>query len=264
MDIKHKLSGESGQLTQRVINISVIGMLDRNPGMLSAIRCRDIAPARENTPWAGEYAGKHLTACALLYKLTGNEKLMEYGTGLADGLIGCQDGDGYLGVADKSHRLTGTYQQSVDYYVTVRRTIDYIPRENPEITLWDCWSHYHSVAGLLMWYDITGNDRYADAAKKAADLLMKTFYTPDRRAVSSSGFDVTAYSIYHMFALLYTRYHSPEYYSFLKKMESEIKSFEHNYFDNAISGGEFSKTVSSALGKPVYFYRHRRAVQIYR
>ena len=48
---------------------------DANPGMLDIFRDRDRRPYRDMVPWAGEFAGKYLTAAVQALRLTGDARL---------------------------------------------------------------------------------------------------------------------------------------------------------------------------------------------
>src|SRR5689334_10328332 len=78
---------------------------EANPGMLQLLRDRDRQPVRDLVPWAGEFAGKYLTAGALCLRLTASAALRDYLAGFVAGLIAAQDGDGYLGAFPKAYRL---------------------------------------------------------------------------------------------------------------------------------------------------------------
>jgi hypothetical protein len=58
-------------------------------------------------PWAGEFAGKHLTASVLVYRATGDKRLLAATKGFVREFIAAQDADGYLGPFPKKERLTG-------------------------------------------------------------------------------------------------------------------------------------------------------------
>ena len=46
-----------------------------NPAMLEMFRDRDASPLREMVPWAGEFAGKYLTAAVQVVRVTGDAAL---------------------------------------------------------------------------------------------------------------------------------------------------------------------------------------------
>src|SRR4051795_13697470 len=48
-----------------------------NPGMLEMFRDRDRTPLRAMEPWAGEFAGKYLTAATQVLRLTGDAELKD-------------------------------------------------------------------------------------------------------------------------------------------------------------------------------------------
>ena len=64
----------------------VTGVTDRwlkiapysNPAMLEMFRDRDRLPLRHMEPWAGEFAGKHLTAAVQVYRVSGDPQLRKF------------------------------------------------------------------------------------------------------------------------------------------------------------------------------------------
>jgi DUF1680 family protein len=100
-----------------------------------------------NHPWIGEHAGKFLDAAINTYKNTGHPTLKAQIDRTAQQLIAAQLSDGYLGT--------------------------YIP--DNYWTSWDVWSHKYNIIGLLDYYSLSGFEPALNAAKKAADLLCKTF-----------------------------------------------------------------------------------------
>src|SRR5688572_921053 len=49
-----------------------------NPAMLEMFRDRDRLPLRHMEPWAGEFAGKHLTAAVQVYRVSSNPELRRF------------------------------------------------------------------------------------------------------------------------------------------------------------------------------------------
>ena len=68
-----------------------------NPGMLEMFRRRNRLPHAEQVPWAGEFAGKYLTAAVQVLRLTGDAELHDLLEGFVGELASLQAADGYLG-----------------------------------------------------------------------------------------------------------------------------------------------------------------------
>ena len=68
-----------------------------NPALLEMFRDRDRRPLREMVMWAGEFAGKYLTAAVQVLRLTGDRELREVVAGVVAELVSLQAADGYLG-----------------------------------------------------------------------------------------------------------------------------------------------------------------------
>ncbi|HEX9002059.1 MAG TPA: beta-L-arabinofuranosidase domain-containing protein [Blastocatellia bacterium] len=102
--------------------------------------------------WVGEHAGKWLHAATLAWRYTKDAELKAKLDRVAAGLIATQQPDGYLGTyADGQHWAMGKEQG------------------------WDVWVHKYNLIGLVTYATYGGNPAALDAAKKAADLLLKTF-----------------------------------------------------------------------------------------
>lgn len=108
-----------------------------NPGMLEMFRDRDRWPFRDLVPWAGEFAGKHLTAAVQVLRLTGDPALRQSIAEFVAELVSHQAEDGYLGPWPQKARLTGS-------------------APNCKAT-WDAWGHYHIMLGLLLWHEETND-----------------------------------------------------------------------------------------------------------
>ena len=112
-----------------------------NPAMLEMFRDRDRLPLRHMEPWAGEFAGKHLTAAVQVYRVSGDPQLRKFIEWFVPQLIAGQAEDGYLGPWAKQNRLTG-FAPNIG--------------KNGGGT-WDAWGHYHIMLGLLLWHEETGD-----------------------------------------------------------------------------------------------------------
>jgi DUF1680 family protein len=111
-------------------------------------------------PWIGEHVGKFLDAATNTYKNTGSAKLKTQMDRMAQQLIAAQLDNGYL----------GTYTPD-NYW-----------------TSWDVWSHKYNIIGLLSYYSVSGFKPALESAKKAGDLLCKTFgYNKGQLDIVKSG-----------------------------------------------------------------------------
>jgi DUF1680 family protein len=131
-----------------------------------------------NHAWIGEHIGKFLDAAANTWAYSGDGRLKTMMDRMARALIACQLPDGYLGTYTEDQRWTS----------------------------WDVWVHKYDLIGLLSYYRVTGDQPALDAAKKAGDLLARTFGTgPGQRDIIKSGTHVgmAATSVLEPVAMLY-------------------------------------------------------------
>jgi len=114
-------------------------------------------------PWIGEHIGKWMHAATLAWAYTGDAWLRNKLDYAAGELIKAQETDGYLGT--------------------------YVPERRFGLTKgadWDVWSHKYCLIGLLTYYQYTGNKAALGAARKAGDLLVRTFGA-DKQSILSAG-----------------------------------------------------------------------------
>jgi DUF1680 family protein len=171
-----------------------------NPSMLRVFRDRDRLPRRKLVPWAGEFVGKHLTASVYLYELTRDARLYESTRELVRSLISVQDTDGYLGPHPRAERLTGKNADGHD--------------------LWDVWGHYHCIFGLILWNRLTGHEDALACARRAADLLCRTFLdtgTP----LTKAGAEEMNMAVIHAFCLLHDKTGEPRYLAMAQRIERD-------------------------------------------
>ncbi len=122
--------------------------LDEN-ALLSGFRHRPGAQA-----WIGEHVGKWLHAAVPTWANTGNADLKAKIDRIVQGLIATQEPDGYLGTYDAPTRWTMEKERG-----------------------WDVWVHKYVLIGFLTYHAFTNDERTLNAARKAADLLLRTFGT---------------------------------------------------------------------------------------
>ena len=89
-----------------------------NPAMLEMFRDRDASPLRDMVPWAGEFAGKYLTAAVQVLRITADPQLKSFLKDFVHRLIGFQDEDGYLGPWPRDSRLTGSAPNAGSHHQT--------------------------------------------------------------------------------------------------------------------------------------------------
>src|SRR3954468_21677204 len=136
---------------------------DDNPAMLAMFADRDKQPYRDLLPWSGEFAGKYLTASTLVLRLNNDPRLRAHLEKFVADLVALQADDGYLGPFPKDSRLTGK-------------------APNCPAT-WDAWGHYHIVLGLLLWHDLTADEKSLACARRIGDLLCDKFLDPQKRLI---------------------------------------------------------------------------------
>ncbi len=149
-NVSYSLEGYLRKRIDKSIKNYLLETPESSPAILQVLRDRDRVPERKPLmPWAGEFAGKYLTGAELTWRLTHDKVLKETIDKFVKDLISCQAPNGYLGPFPKEKRLTGKN--------------------------WDVWGHYHSMLGLMFYYEDTRYEPALKACEKAADLLCETF-----------------------------------------------------------------------------------------
>ena len=128
-----QLKDDVGALAAKMTERWLLSLRETNPAILAMFRERDTLPYRDLLPWSGEFAGKVLTGEVLVYRLTGQQKLLDEIIAFTEELISCIDANGYCGCFSKACRLTGACSQA----------------PNVMKTSWDAWSHYHIMYALV-------------------------------------------------------------------------------------------------------------------
>ena len=191
----------------------LIGLRETNPAILDMFAERDILPYRDLLLWSGEFAGKYITGAYYIYRSTLDPELYSYMIGFLDEMISYQDEDGYMGCYDRNRHITGE---------------------------WDAWAHYHSMFGLLLWYNETGDRRYLETVEKAAGLFMNLFYRDSGRKLSEIGWTEMNLAPLHVFTLLYEQTGKKAYLTFAKSIEGDFATADAgNYVECALNGIEF-------------------------
>ncbi len=230
-----RLGGKLGRLVENITDAWLLTIRETNPAILAMYRDTERRPLRDLLPWSGEFAGKYLTGAALLYDLTGDERLGRYLQGFADALLDCQQADGYLGPWPPGHHLTGRSAEMAYLYDK-----NSAPQR---IETWDAWAHYHLMLGLLTWYRAAGDARALAGTVRIAELLRRTFYGPNGRRLWDMGCQDMNLAPIHAFLLLYRVTGNADYLAFAKEVEKDFeKPPAGDYIRCALAGQAFYET----------------------
>ncbi len=201
---------------------------ESNPAMLEMFRDRDRRPLREMVPWAGEFAGKYLTAATQVWRVTGDESLKHVIQDFVARLVALQANDGYLGPWPQNSRLTG-----------------HAPNcgKNGGDT-WDAWGHYHVMLALLLWEQDTGDAAALQCARRMGDLFCSKFGS-GHRLVDTGSTEMNLAPI-HSLCLLYRRTGEERYLKLALKICDEFAAttadgqpLAGDYLNSALAGKEF-------------------------
>jgi hypothetical protein len=162
-----RFAGEVGRRMAAVTGQWLIPAPSANPGMLGMFADRDLQSYASRVQWAGEFAGKHLTAATQMLRVTGDADLRRNLAEFVAALIALQADDGYLGCWPREFRLANLAPNS------------------PNGRTWDTWSHYHAMLGLLSWHGLVGDEAALAAARRIADLFCARFLDAGRRLVDA-------------------------------------------------------------------------------
>ena len=148
-----------GGLIGKALDASEKGRLSVLPGWNNGELIKIFSPqsrsTNKKTDWYGEHAGKWLYATAMAVSRTNDPELTSLLTRTADVLVADQENDGYLGTYSTGQRLTN---DSVSHRHS-----------------WDVWNLSYMVLGLLKASDVTGEEKYALAARKIGELFLSVF-----------------------------------------------------------------------------------------
>jgi DUF1680 family protein len=219
----------------------------RNPAMLDMFSDRDREPKRVLNPWSGEFAGKYLTSAVQVYRLTGDPFLRELIAGFVARLVSLQAEDGYLGAWPKENRLTGHAPNSDMRLLAPQWVFDWWDGYHKT---WDAQSHYHTMLGLLLWFEETGDAAALVCARRIGDLLCDVFEsTPlvdmEAEPVHMNTTEMNQAPI-HSLCILYRHTGEERYLNLAKKIRDEFAAVNEDgqpvagdYVNAALAGREF-------------------------
>ena len=181
-----------------------------NPGMLRMFHQRDRQPTPQLVPWAGEFVGKYLISAIQANRMTGDPRLRPQIQWVVDELINSQADDGYLGPFPKKDRL---------------------------LKNWDLWGHYHAIQALLLWHHQTGHQPSLEAARRAGELVCKTYLDTGRRVLAAGDPEMNM-SILTAMAMLYRHTNDPRFWQMAKEVERDWEK-AGDYLRSGLDGREF-------------------------
>jgi uncharacterized protein len=198
-----------------------------NPAMLEMFRDRDRLPFRHMEPWAGEFAGKHLTSAVQVYRVSRDPQLRRFIEWFVPELIAGQAEDGYLGPWPQKHRLTG-FAPNIG--------------KNGGGT-WDAWGHYHVMLGLILWHEESGDRAALDAAARIGDLLCNKFL--EARLLDTGSTEMNL-AVIHSLCLLHRKRPEKRYLALANRILDEFSAKDDkgnflagNYLHGPLAGQEF-------------------------
>ena len=143
----------------------------------------------ETWRWQSEFWGKWTLGAIGAYRYTGDSELYEKISASVDSLLSTQTPDGYIG--------------------------NYAPEY--QLRQWDIWGRKYTMLGLLSWYDLSGNRRALDAARRVADHLMSQVGPGKTDIVTTGNYrGMASSSVLEPIVLLYRRTGEKCYLEFAK------------------------------------------------
>ena len=158
-----KLGGVLGQALEanRVGRLSKF-IVDENSPAIALFAPEAVARNREGD-WYGEHAGKWLIAATRAAVRAGDDELLDRVQKVADYLIDRQDADGYLGNYAPDRRFMRPQPPKLQTWDGA-----------PSVRTWDIWTHSYLILGMIELYRAVKADRYLGAARRIADLCLRT------------------------------------------------------------------------------------------
>jgi DUF1680 family protein len=224
-----ELGGIVGKYVENVTAQWLLTTPTANPAMLDMFRDRDRKPYRQMEPWAGEFAGKYLTATAAIGRLGFRRNLFANTNLFVSEFTSLQAEDGYLGPWPKGFQLTAKAPNAGNQ------------------TTWDAWGHYHAMLGLLLWHDEAKDPNALNAARKIGDLLCHKFLGKKSPRLVDTGSTEMNLAPAHSLCLLYRVTHEAKYLKLAKQIVDEEfsakdakgKPLAGDWLNEGLAGKEF-------------------------
>lgn len=181
-----------------------------NPGMLEMFRVRDRRPLPQLVPWAGEFVGKYLISAVQALRLTEDSRLSLQVSNVVAAFIATQADDGYLGPFPQDVRL---------------------------LKHWDLWGHHHAIQALLLWHEHSGDPAALVAARRAGDLVCRTYLDTGRRVFDAGDHEMNM-AILTGLAMLHRLTGEPRYLRMAREVERDWER-AGDYLRAGLDGREF-------------------------
>jgi uncharacterized protein len=203
-------SGPVGERVRANIEQWLLEAPEANPAMLEMFRQRDRKPAANLVPWAGEFAGKYLISAVQALRMSEDPRLRDETASVVRAFIATQADDGYLGPFPKEDRL---------------------------LKNWDLWGHYHAILALTLWHEQTGDTTALTAARRAGDLVCRTFLDTGRRVADAGSAEMNMAILTGM-ARLYRLTGEARYLRMAREVEKDWET-AGDYLRAGLDGREY-------------------------
>ncbi len=165
-------------------------------GELFWVYPRGMAPRPEDTvsDWQGEFIANWVAAASVMARDAADHLLLDKLDRVVTRWLATQKPDGYLGTYSESDRWKS----------------------------WDMWMQAHNMLALLVYYDVSGQARALEAARRVADRVLSDF-GPGKASVSLTGHHggMASSSVLEPIVLLYRATGDPRYLAFAKWLVDE-------------------------------------------
>ncbi len=178
----------------------------------------------ETNRWQSEFWGKWILSAIAAYEYNHDPELRKIIQDAVSGLLATQTPDGYIG--------------------------NYSPEA--KLKNWDIWGRKYTLLGLLAYFDISGDKKVLDAAKKLADHLL-TQVGPDKADIVKTGNfrGMPSSSVLEPMVLLYRHTGDKRYLDFAKYIAAQ---WETSDGPKLISKGIDGIAVADRFPKPANWW----------
>lgn len=234
---RYNFKGFVGNRIKKAEKEWLLKFIDYNPAIFQIFKDKDRRKGFPNLDaWSGEYPGKFLTGLTYFLNISHNPKILEIANTVLNTISSSMDKDGYVGPFSQEKRL----------YSEIKK-----PEYNCQV--WDLWSNYHFIYGLLNFYKFTKNKEILIICEKICNFIINVFSDKNnRQRIYKDKFLYINMSILHVFCLFYKITGDKKY---LRFTEQSIEYFEKNnilnYLSNLIKGIDLYK-----IGNPRWEVLH--------